>query len=158
MTQSGCAILERKMGGNGGRNLAAQRSKQLFWNQESVPWASILPEFSRIKRTSALLLLHLQTAFTWVCWVHSCQAVWCVLPVQASSGATRQPVPCSHMVGWTSSSIKCLVSQLGPVLQLMTQNTTQCHLITLWNCSGCVQQQQENQSAEEEIFQPESLH
>ena len=76
MTQSGCAILERKMGGNGGRNLAAQRSKQLFWNQESVPWASILPEFSRIKRTSALLLLHLQTAFTWVCWVHSCQAVW----------------------------------------------------------------------------------
>lgn len=78
MTQSGCAILERRMGGNGGRNLAAQRSKQLFWNQESVPWSSILPEFSRIKRNAALLLLHLQTAFTWACWAHSCQAVWCV--------------------------------------------------------------------------------
>lgn len=86
MTQSGCAILKRRMGGNGGRNLAAQRSKQLFWNQESVPWASILPEFSRIKRTAALLLLHLQTAFTWVCWAPSCQAVWCVLPDQGPPG------------------------------------------------------------------------
>lgn len=80
MTQSSCAILERKMGGNGGRNLAAQRSKQLFWNQESVPWASTLPEFNRIKRTG--VLLHFQTAFSWVCWVCFCQGTWCALPVQ----------------------------------------------------------------------------
>lgn len=82
MTQSSCAILERKMGGNGGRNLAAQRSKQLFWNRESVPWASTLPEFNRMKRTGALLLLHLQTAFVWVSWVCFCQGTWCALPVQ----------------------------------------------------------------------------
>lgn len=51
MTQSSCATLERKMGGNGGRNLAAQRSKQLFWNQESVPQVSTLPEFNRMEGT-----------------------------------------------------------------------------------------------------------
>ena len=82
MTQSSCAILERKMGGNGGRNLAAQRLKQLFWNWESVPWANTLPEFNRMKRTGALLHLHLQTAFAWVCWVRFYQGTRCALPAQ----------------------------------------------------------------------------
>lgn len=76
MTQSSCATLERKMGGNGGRNLAVQRSKQLFWNQESVPQVSTLPEFNRMEGTGVFLLLQLQTAFVWACWMWFCQGMW----------------------------------------------------------------------------------
>lgn len=84
MTQSSCATLGRKMGGNEGRNLAAQRSKQLFWNQESVPQVSTLPEFNRMEGTGVFLLLQLQTAFVWACWVWFCQGMWSTLKVQGN--------------------------------------------------------------------------
>lgn len=134
MTQSSCAILERKMGGNGGRSSAAQRSKQLLWNQEYVPWVNTLPEFNRIKRTGVLLLLRLQTAFAWVCWACLCVARGASYLSKPSSKTNCHP--CHTITGGPRFSVSISFLRQGQSWNCSSRLSVESsHLVELVNCT-----------------------